>query len=206
MAVWWHKIIFNILSSENITEISLHIIDTIVGIITLIIVFIGYKAATSAFEKYKEKRQSAIWDFYTDLSTFTYRLRLTIGSKDNPSNVTQYLYTGKMPTSNRDVREVRLFEKLSDKFLDFLSTGNGQVPITDNFKEWEKHRNTLIKFLNTALYIGVRVDIVDADAKMDVKEKALKKEINTILDTIDFIEKGVNKVIDGLKNEIDGSR
>jgi len=206
VSIWWCKIMSNFLSQDNLAEILLHIMDTIIGVITLIFVIKGVEAAVPAFGKYKEKRHGAIWDFYTNLSTFIYRLRLTIGSKDNLSNVTKYLYTGEMPTAERDKREVEMFLDLTKKFLHFLSTGTGQVPATDNFDEWNKKRTILINFLNKVLYIGVRVDIADADAEMDDKEKALINEIDVVLDAIGCIEKEIKKVVFELKKEIDSSK
>lgn len=172
----------------------------------LIIAIKGIKIAVSAFEKYKEKRRNAIWDFYTDLGTFLHRLRITIGSKDNPSNITKYLYIGVKPTGDIDKLEFEIFLDLAKNFLHFLSTGTGQVPATDNFDEWRKNRIILIEFLNTVLYIGVRIDIVDADAKTNIQEEALKDKINVVLETIDFFEKGINDVIYNLKKEIDDSK
>lgn len=204
--MWWNDVIDKFLCPTDFIDRALHVLDTIIGIITLIIAIKGVEIAVSAFSKFKEKRNGAIWDFYMDLSTFLHRLRLTIGSLDNPSNVSKYLYEGTMPTSEKDKREVEMFLGLAKNFLEFLSTGDGQIPTTDNFDEWNSHRVELVDFLNTVLYIGVRIDIVDPNARADTKEEKLKEKINSVITTITYMETGIKNIIVELKKEIDKSK
>lgn len=189
-------------STENFIENALHLIDTIVGIVLLIIVIKGVKI----FDKFKEKRYNATWDFYTNFGTYLYRLRL--GLDIRRSNAAKYLYNiAPKPEliSLKDEQEIKKLRKLADDFLNFLSTGTGQIPAIDDFNEWDNNRLGLIMFLDTMCYAGLRLDFIDEDARDSDKRENLKKKIEEILSVIDFFEEKIKKVKSDLKKEIDGA-
>jgi len=204
--LWWNSNTSRFIHHTDHLESVFHALDTVVGIITLAIAIIGVRVAKNAYYKFIERRNGALWDFYADFGTFLQRLKLTISKDGRPSNAAYYLIWGRMPDAEKDIREVEVLKDLARDFLHFLSTSRGQVPTTDNFDEWKEKRSELVEFLNFALYIGIRIDIVSPDLTDYEKKEGLSSKISSVLVIIDYFEKSIDVVLNKLRSEIDNSK
>jgi len=168
-------------------------IDNFIQAGTFIVAIWGVTKAINAFKSYDEKRDDAIWNFYTGLSTFLYRLKLTIGETGNPKPVTNYFYKKIKPDAPMHIKEIETFQKLAADFLHYLSTGNGQVPPSPDFDSWQKMRFVLVNFLNSAQFLGLRHDFTEDEFEVSLNE------IHVI---IDEMNQRIKERMEKLKNDL----
>lgn len=142
-------------------------------IISLIGISIAIKAAT-AVNEFRKKQSDSVWNFHTNLITFLKRLKLTIGSDmKHPSPFLSYFYSKNDKLNNSDSYQIEMLRNLANEFLHYLSTANGQIPLSmnqDEFQKWKDKREKLTGFLNSALYLGERLDYGEEDFKNTLTE------------------------------------
>ncbi|MDR2712118.1 MAG: hypothetical protein LBB91_03270 [Clostridiales bacterium] len=120
--------------------------------------------------EFKKRRRHAIFSYYSGLRHYFLRLDILIRNKDKVIN--PYLY--RMSASDRETKlQGRRICDLAEKFLDYLSTKDEQVPPIgkhEGWKKWDKLVERLTRLLDSLIMLGkgsVAFDSLSSKKKKD---------------------------------------
>jgi hypothetical protein len=164
-------------------------------IISIVSLRYSWKAVTSV-EKFEKRRLDL--NFYNTFVIFLNRLKLTIWqNKNNVFPYIRYFYSqnNDLKSNGYDSYQIEMLRNLAKDFLHYLSTENGQIPLSMNkeeFHKWNDMREKLTAFLDSALSLGER---------LDYNEENFRKTLAEIHDIIDYITTKAKKVMDDIMKE-----
>jgi len=192
--IMWLKSLLSQYTSFLSSDLYANILTFFYVLAAFLLLIIG---STEVIAEFKKRRRRAVFSYYSGLRHYFLRLKTLI--LDNNNKPQQNLFKmGKddIKTSETELRRQRICD-FSEKFLDYLSTKDEQVPPVNTYKGWEnwdEQVKSLTKHLDSLISLGKGYAFSDF-LENDIKEGYINDSVTDLIRLITEMEKSIMKVI-----------